>query len=51
MAHIQQATKAETLVIEGADHYLQIPSDALASLKAMEKIAQTMADFLNRHLV
>jgi predicted alpha/beta-hydrolase family hydrolase len=50
LARIQQVTKAEALVIEGADHYLQIPGDTLASLNAMQKIVQTTADFLTRHM-
>ncbi len=43
---IQEATKSETLVIEGADHSLEIGGDVIRSLQAMEKVIHAIQDFV-----
>lgn len=43
---IQRSTKGETLVIEGADHSLEIGGDVLRSLEAMEKVIRSIQSFL-----
>jgi alpha-beta hydrolase superfamily lysophospholipase len=48
---ILKATGAEELVIEGANHSLEIPGDILASLNAMETILAEINAFFERHNV
>jgi hypothetical protein len=40
-----QATGAQSLIIEGADHSLEIPDDTMASLHAMERVVRAMDRF------
>lgn len=40
------SAKAEALIIEGADHSLEIEGDPLQSLKAMEKLIEAIKRFL-----
>ena len=40
------SAKAESLVIEGADHSLEIEGDPLQSLKAMERLIAAIKKFL-----
>jgi dienelactone hydrolase len=47
MARIRQATGAESLIIQGADHSMEIPGDMTRSLFVMQKIMQGVADFLD----
>jgi len=47
---IQQAPGAKTLVIEGANHSLQIPHDVFASLRVMERVLQEIDRFLEQQL-
>ncbi len=49
LARIQEATGAEALVIDGADHSLEIPGDAHGSLRALGEVLQRIDDFLRRH--
>jgi len=50
MARIRQATGAESLIIQGADHSMQIPGDMTRSLFVMQKVMQGIADFLDPFL-
>ena len=43
---IQKATGSEILIIEGADHSMEIEGNLPASLKAMEKIIRTLQKFV-----
>lgn len=43
---IQRARKGEVLVIEGADHSLEIKGDILASLGIMERVIRTIQAFV-----
>lgn len=47
MQRIQDATGAKTLIVEGADHSMEIPGDPFQSIQIMERILQGIADFLN----
>ena len=49
LKEVQNATRGETLTIEGADHSLQIENDVLASIHVMEQVIQTIQTFLDRH--
>ena len=46
LAELQQATAGEVLVIEGADHSLEITGDVLASLHALEQVMEAMGEFV-----
>ena len=43
---IREATKGEVLVIEGADHSLEIQGNLLQSLQAMERVIRTIQSFV-----
>jgi hypothetical protein len=43
---VRQATKGDSLVIEGADHSLEIEGDLLQSIGAMEKVIRAIQSFL-----
>jgi hypothetical protein len=43
---IQTETGAETIVVEGADHGLELPGDALGSLHVVERVARGVDAFL-----
>jgi dienelactone hydrolase len=47
MARIRQTTGAESLIIRGADHSMEIRGDMTRSLFAMQKVLQGIADFLD----
>jgi predicted alpha/beta-hydrolase family hydrolase len=47
---IRQTATPEVLLIEGADHALEIPGDANASIVALQRLSQAVAAFLDRHL-
>ena len=47
MQRIQDATGAVTLIVEGADHSMEIPGVPLQSIQIMESILQGIADFLD----
>lgn len=46
LAEVQQATAGDALVIEGADHSLEIVGDVLQSVRALLEIMQRMQKFL-----
>ena len=48
MQRIQDATGAETLIVEGADHSMEIPGDLLQSIQIMERILRGTANFLDK---
>jgi len=48
MQRIQQTTGAETLIVEGADHSMEIPGDPFQSLQIMERILRGLAAFLDK---
>lgn len=50
MVRIRQATGAESLIVQGADHSMQIAGDMTRSLFAMQKVMQGIADFLDPFL-
>jgi predicted alpha/beta-hydrolase family hydrolase len=49
MARIREAARAEALIIEAANHRLEIPGDLFASLRVLEQIMRGITDFLERH--
>ncbi|HUV59441.1 MAG TPA: alpha/beta family hydrolase [Desulfatiglandales bacterium] len=46
LAEAKAATNGESLVVEGADHSLEIEGDLLQSLKAMERVVLAIEKFL-----
>ena len=44
---IQRETDSEMLIIEGADHSLEISGDVLQSLAAMEKVIRAIQAFVS----
>jgi pimeloyl-ACP methyl ester carboxylesterase len=46
LAEIQQITGGETVVIEGADHSLEIEGDVMQSLQAVEQVMRAVQAFL-----
>jgi hypothetical protein len=48
MQRIQAATGAEALIVEGADHSMEIPGDPFQSIQIMERILQSIAAFLDK---
>ncbi len=46
LADLAAAVPAQSLVIDGADHSLEIPGDPLASLHALTRVVQAVQDFL-----
>jgi predicted esterase len=48
MQRIQQATGAETLIVEGADHSMEIPGDPFQSLQIMERVLRGIEAFLEK---
>jgi predicted alpha/beta-hydrolase family hydrolase len=49
LQQLQRAAPVEAILIEGADHSLQIPDDIDASLAAMQRLIQGLAAFLDRN--
>ena len=47
---ICQQTGAEVIIIEGADHSLEIPGDWSRSLQAMDEVMSGLEGFLDQHL-
>ncbi len=45
---IHTATQAETALVEGGDHSLEIAGDFFASLRALEQVMRAIAGFLDR---
>jgi hypothetical protein len=50
LARIRQATGAESMIVQGADHSMEIPGDMIRSLFVMQKVMQGIADFLDPFL-
>jgi hypothetical protein len=48
LSELQKITEGETLVIEGAEHLLELSSGIIPSLQVMEQIIQTLQVFLER---
>ena len=46
LAEVEQATGGESLVIEGADHSLEIPGDMARSLEALQQVMRALERFL-----
>lgn len=46
LAEILQATGAESLVLPGVDHGLEIPGDVPGSIRAMETIVRRIEPFV-----
>jgi pimeloyl-ACP methyl ester carboxylesterase len=47
LAEVQAATGAETVVIEGANHSLELEGDVIASLRALERVVRAVQAFLD----
>lgn len=48
MQRIQDATGAEVLIVEGADHSMEIPGDPFQSIQVMERILRGISAFLDK---
>ena len=46
LKELEKVTQGETLVIEGADHLLEVPGGIIPSLHVMEQIMQTIQRFI-----
>lgn len=49
LAELKEATEGETVVIEGANHSLEIEGDVLQSLHGLERVVRAVVTFLGRH--
>jgi hypothetical protein len=49
LSELEHITEGETLVIEGADHLLELSSGIIPSLQVMEQIIQALQVFLSRN--
>jgi hypothetical protein len=47
LKHLENATKGRAVVIEGANHRLEIPGSISKSLAALNQIVQALQEFLN----
>jgi hypothetical protein len=50
LEHIGRQASAEILLIEGANHSLEVPRDAFQSLEILRQIIQGLQSFLEQHL-
>ena len=48
MARVQQVTSAEALIVQGADHSMEIRGGLLRSVAILQQIIQVIAGFLDR---
>lgn len=48
MQRIMDATDAEALIVEGANHSMELPDDPLQSIQILERIVRGIADFLDK---
>ena len=46
LAEVQHATRGETVVVDGADHSLEIQGDVLRSLEAIMQVMRALQQFL-----
>ena len=51
LLEVQMATRGDTLIIENADHSLEIANDIIQSLQAMERIIQAIQAFCVRNML
>jgi len=49
MSQVQEATRAEALIVQGADHSMEIPGDPLRSLGVLDQVARAIGEFFDRH--
>lgn len=47
LAEVVEATRSEVLLIEGADHSLEHPGDAVRSVQALERVVRRIEEFLS----
>lgn len=47
LKHLENITKGRAVVVEGANHGLEIPNDISKSLMALNQIVQALQEFLN----
>jgi hypothetical protein len=47
LRQVQEATGGQTVVIDGANHSLEIEGDVAGSLRAMERVVRAIAQFLD----
>jgi predicted alpha/beta-hydrolase family hydrolase len=47
LAEVVEATQSEVLLIEGADHSLEYPGDAVRSVQALETVVRKIHEFLS----
>lgn len=50
LADVVDATSSELLLVEGGDHSLEYPGDAVRSIQTLEKIVRRIQDFLTLSL-
>jgi pimeloyl-ACP methyl ester carboxylesterase len=46
LEHLRQVTDGQSLILEGANHGLEIPDDIPKSLAALSQIVQALQEFL-----
>ena len=49
MSKVREATGADVLIVEGADHSMEIPGDPLRSLGVLDQVVRAIADLFDRH--
>lgn len=47
LKHLEHITKGRVVIVEGANHGLEIPNDIPKSLRALNQIVQALQEFLN----
>jgi pimeloyl-ACP methyl ester carboxylesterase len=46
LAEVQHATRGETVVVDGADHSLELAGDVLQSLETMTQVMRAVQEFV-----
>jgi len=49
MSKVRETTGAQVLIVEGADHSMEIPGDPLRSLGVLDQVVRAIADLFDRH--
>ena len=49
MSKVRETTDAQVLVVQGADHSMEIPGDPLRSLGVLDQVVRAIADLFDRH--
>jgi len=49
MSRLREATRTETLVVEGADHSMEISGDLLRSVGVLDQVVRAVAGFFDRY--